>query len=296
MIDSLVIGASGLVGNYLHAQLLQSGQRVIGTSTSSDVPTWNHLDARDRRAVDAIILEHQPQTIFLPAAQTNVDYCEQHPQEAYQVNVAGLDNVIQAANRAGARLICFSSDYIFNGVGGPYSEEDLPQPVCQYGWQKLLAEYIVTLHAKESLIIRTTVIYGWESRGKNFIYRLLKTLRESKTLRVPSDQVGTPTCAPNLAAAVVELAGSRTTGIYNIAGPHLVNRYQLAVEAAKIFGLDASLIQPALTKDLGQIAPRPLQAGLKINKAQKVLRTPLLGYLDGLRLMFDTRPREWHEQ
>jgi dTDP-4-dehydrorhamnose reductase len=181
--------------------------------------------------------------------------------------------------------VYFSSDYIFDGLAGPYKEDDPANPICEYGRQKVIAEHYISLNAQDYLIIRTTVVYGWEHQGKNFIYRLLNTLRAGQRLPVPLDQIGNPTYAPNLSEATIKLSLTGARGVYHIVGPERVNRYEFAREAAKVFKLDESLLQPVTTPELQQIAPRPLNLGMAIDKVTAVLNFPLLDYKTGLAIM-----------
>jgi len=154
-----------------------------------------------------------------------------------------------------------------------------------YGRQKLIAENIIAMRLTNYIIIRTTIVYGWERQGKNFVLRLIRTLQNNQEIKVPTDQIGTPTYAPYLAKTSVQLAESKVKGIYNIAGKDLVNRYDFACEVAKIFKCDKSLIIPVKTNDLHQPAVRPLNAGLKINKVLQILNTLPLEFDRYLELM-----------
>jgi dTDP-4-dehydrorhamnose reductase len=281
----LVIGASGQVGGHLLDHLQKEGRPAIGTCRQHPRAGLHQLELQDRQAVTDLLDRFEPDIVYLPAALANVDFCELHPNEAYKTNVLGTCSVVSLVNLIGAKLVYFSSDYVFDGLNGPYSETDPARPGCEYGRQKLLSEHYIALHAKNYLIVRTTVVYGWERQGKNFIQRLIDTLRIGQRIRVPIDQVGSPTYAPNLAEAVVELAIGGATGLFHVAGPKLANRYELAVAAAQAFGLDSGLIIPVRTAELEQAAVRPLQAGMRVNKAQEVLHTQLIDYLSGLRLM-----------
>ena len=281
----LVIGASGLVGAHLLSRLIELGQSVTGTYYLDLCPGLLPLDIRDKKAVNTMFREIHPEIVYLPAAITNVEYCQKYPEETYLTNVQGTVNVVRAANEIDAKIIFFSSDYVFDGMQGPYSEDDPTRPISEYGNQKLIGEHYIAFHSKNYLIIRTTVVYGWESQGKNFVQRLIKSLRGGECIRVPVDQIGNPTFAPNLADAVIELATGRETGLCNIVGSTLVNRYEFAVATAKAFDLDPLLIVSVSTEELGQVAQRPLSAGLRVDKARKILRTSLLGYLEGLKMM-----------
>jgi dTDP-4-dehydrorhamnose reductase len=288
----LVIGASGLVGEHLLRCLRRNGQPAIGTYYQHPRQGLYPLDLRDRQAIAELLRRFEPSIVYLPAALTNVGYCELHPEEAYEINVLGTCLVVHESNSIGARLVYFSSDYVFDGLNGPYSEVDPARPICEYGRQKLLCEHYIALHADNYLIVRTTVVYGWESQGKNFVQRLVKALRAGERVRVPKDQIGSPTYAPNLAEAVVELATAGATGLFHVVGPKLASRYDFAVAAAETFGLDTSLIEPVSTAELGQAAPRPLKAGMHIDKVQGVLQTRLIDYVEGLRMMASERPAE----
>lgn len=288
MTKHLVIGASGLVGGSLQRELGARGADVLGTQFAQRADALLPLDMRDASAVRTLILRSQPDIIYLPAALTNVEYCETHPQESRAVNLDGTRAVAEAARAAGARLVFFSSDYVFDGENGPYSETDAPNPICEYGRQKLLGERLVTALLPDSLIVRTTVVYGWERQGKNFVQRLTERLEAGEQVRVPCDQVGSPTYAPDLADAVIELAAARTSGLYHIAGPLRADRYTFAVAAARFAGLDPDLIIPVLTCELGQVARRPMRAGMWPTLAEKALGRSLVDYRDGLRRMLDT--------
>ena len=284
-----VLGASGLVGQHLMNAVSAAGCQAVGTYCSHPVDGLVPLDIRGRRKVEQFFAAHRPPVVYLPASMANVDYCQLHPADTWAVNVQGVANVVQAANAAGAKVVYFSSDYIFDGVNGPYSETDPAQPICEYGRQKLAAEHCVALHAHSYLIVRTTVVYGWERQGKNFVSRLVETLSRGERLRVPADQVGSPTYAPNLAEAVVELGLSAGQGVYHVVGPDRVDRAEFARQAARAFGLSPHLIQPVSTSELGQAAPRPLNAGMRTEKAVAALRTRLVGYKEGLASMASVR-------
>ena len=256
-----------------------------GTYRTFALEALHQLDVRDAQQVQALIHQLHPDVIYVPAALGNADWCETHPQESYAINVQGVANVARAAQKIGAKLVYFSSDYVFDGQSGPYNEDDLANPICEYGRQKVLAEHHLALHHPDALIIRTTVVYGWEQQGKNFVQRLRDVLGRSERLRVPVDQIGSPTYAPDLAAATIDLVQKNARGVFHIVGPELANRYDFACEAARVFGLDESLIDAVTTEELGQIAPRPLCAGMHVDKAVATLQRPLLDYRQGLRVM-----------
>jgi dTDP-4-dehydrorhamnose reductase len=271
-----------MVGSHLFQSLTKRGLWAIGTYRTYQESSLIQLDICDSDQLNRLINDLNPAVVYLPAARPNVDWCEQNPRDSYQANVVGVYNVLGAVESIRARLVYFSSDYVFDGESGPYQEEDPANPICEYGRQKLLAEHAIALHCEKYLIVRTTGVFGVERQRKNFIYRLLETLQAGKPLIVPQDQLGTPTYAPHLVNTIIHLAEAEQTGLYHISGHEAADRYVFATEAARVFGLDASLIQPVLTKDLGQFAPRPLKGGLLVKESLRRMHGAWVDYHEGL--------------
>jgi dTDP-4-dehydrorhamnose reductase len=288
MTRNLVVGTSGLVGSHLFELLTRNGENVTGTYFNHSISSAIQLDIRQKNEVKKIIENIKPEIIYIPAAFPNVDYCEIHPEETYQINVTGIKNVVQAANRINAKVVFFSSDYIFDGVAGPYEEDDTAHPISEYGRQKLITEHFISLFAKKYLIIRTTVIFGWEHQGKNFVFRLIQSLQNNQAVKVPRDQVGSPTYVNNLAEISIELARATENEVINIAGSDCVSRYDFALTVAQIFKLDERLIHPVRTEELNQPAKRPLNAGLKLDKLYQISKIKVIDYKSAVRLMFES--------
>ena len=286
---TLIIGASGCVGGILYQDFPKLGD-VWGTYCSHP---WNNLVPLDiTRPVDVLRLfeEFQPDLVLQPAAQPNVDGCEENPAESHRVNVEGTRNVVEAIRRTKAKYVFFSSDYVFDGKSGPYGEEDLPNPIQVYGRHKLEAERVIQERLDNFLVIRVHGIFGWERQGKNFVVRLIELLSQAKTMTVPSDQIGSPTYAPNLSDALRELVLKDTRGIYHLVGSTVIDRYSFARLAAMVFHLDARLLIPKTTADLKQKAARPLKSGLRIDKVQRELAIRLWSAEESLRHMKASEP------
>lgn len=278
----LIVGASGFIGSALRSVY---GADAIGTYCNHPAPGLRHLDMRDAAAVAALVSEVRPELIIHPAAQPHVDWCEDHVQESYDVNVTGSRNVAAAARAARARYIFFSTDYVFNGTSGPYREDASPDPLNVYGRHKLEAERIIAELLDDHLIVRVCGVYGVERQGKNFVMALLAKGRGGEEMNVPSDQWGTPTYGDNLTVAVDELARSNRRGVYHVVGPEYLDRITFARLACEVFGLNPSFLRARTTAELGQRAPRPLRGGLDATKARGVLKTPLLAPRQGLEQM-----------
>ncbi len=304
---SLVIGASGQVGRHLIESLTAAGHSrpVVGTYSETffehKTAAVERLDLRHRDKVADVIRRIRPKVLYLSAFNAHVDYCETHPPETRAMNVAPIDPLVEAINAIDARLVYFSSDYVFDGEKGPYREDDAPHPISEYGRQKWEVEQKIRDRANSWIIIRTTGVYSDDDRGKNFVRSLIDNIRKSESsrlppirlppIRLPNDQVATPTYAPNLAEAAVELGESSFSGIYNVSGPDLIDRYRFALAAAEAFGCPTDSLRGVPTEELGQAAPRPKQAGLVVEKARSTLRTKLVGYRTGLRWMAEASKR-----
>lgn len=287
----LVVGSSGLVGSHIMRTLGSTGSDHAGTYFSKNRQGCLRLDIRDVDAIDEIFSDFKPEVVYLPAKSGGVDYCELHPSETYATNVGAVRNVSQACNKYHAKLVFFSSDYIFDGNNGPYEEDDLPNPINQYGREKLIAEHHISLFVDDYLIIRTTVVYGLEEQRKNFIYSLLTSFEKGQEVHVPSDQIGTPTYASNLADIVVDLAIRDARGVFNVVGPDLMSRYAFAQACADSFGYSRKLVVPITTDRLNQPAKRPLCAGMSIDKIRSITSCPIIGVSQGLT---DLRGKLFH--
>jgi dTDP-4-dehydrorhamnose reductase len=278
-VSTLIIGASGLVGGALRAAFPEA----IGTYFRTPAADLVALDIADAAAVRALVARVAPALILLPAAQPNVDWCETEPAESARVNVEGTRHVAEAAAEAGARLVYFSTDYVFDGTAGPYATDAVPAPINVYGRHKLAAETIVRETVADHLIVRACGVYGYQAAGKNFVMALARLAAAGERMRVPSDQWGTPTLAENLAAAVHELALSEHRGIVHPVGSDYLTRIDFARLAAEVLGHDPSFLQPVSTPELRQPAARPLRGGVDNRSTQALLRkTRLVGAREGL--------------
>ena len=262
---ALVVGASGQVGRQL---VLALGESSLSAGRAPQSANWLHVDlaeiAHNPALAHEIVNGRDLSAIYCVGGATDVERCESERDWAMSVNCHGPVALAKAALHI--PFIYFSTEYVFDGVDGPYSEESTPFPISVYGLSKFLAEReILGLHPR-ALIVRTTVVYGSDPREKNFLYSLNRQLSSGKTMRVPIDQISTPTYNLDLASATIDLVRTGATGIFHVCGPELLSRYDFAVKTANIMGLDASLIAGVRTAELNQKAPRPLRAGLRIEK------------------------------
>jgi dTDP-4-dehydrorhamnose reductase len=283
----LLLGATGLVGTHLRAAL--RGRDVVTTSHRTSLPGGVALDITDAVAAARLVRETRPGVIVVAAANAFVEACEREPGATRAVNVDAVRRLAEGA--PSAVLVVFSSEYVFDGLSGPYGEDDRPSPINEYGRQKAALEKLAAERAAH-LVCRVSGVYGWSTARTSFVCQLVDRLRLGQRFRVPADQLITPTPAPDLAAAVVQLVDQGARGIFHVAGPEVLPRPEFARRAAESFGLDSSLLDSVPTAALGLVAPRPLNAGLRTDKLRAFLGgRGLSPSVEGLAAMRETEPR-----
>ncbi|MCK4497212.1 MAG: dTDP-4-dehydrorhamnose reductase, partial [Candidatus Aenigmarchaeota archaeon] len=263
----LVTGGAGLLGS----KLIKLGSKdfEIIACYNRNKPGFGNIqkmDVIDRERVLEVVEKEKPDTIVHTAALTNVDYCEDHGEDAWKINVEGTRNIIEAAKRVNTKIVYVSTEYVFDGEHGPYSEDDETSPLGIYAKTKLKGEEAVKDSGLDYMIIRTTVLYGIDKYKHNFVTWVIENLRNNEEIRVVTDQYGSPSFADGVARIIIELIKNRKRGIYNVVGSDMVNRYEFALKIARVFNLNPKLIKPVTTEELKQKSPRPKNAGLKTDK------------------------------
>lgn len=264
----LIVGASGLVGSAVLRVGRQRGHDLVGTRLSRECPGLLHLDVADGNAVVQVMEDVLPEAVVYCAAWPWVDGCEQDPDRAFLHNARYPSFCARLAGERGVRFVYISTSYVFDGTCGPYSESERPNPINVYGHSKLAGES-ACLEAAEGrvLVIRTMGVYGEEVARKNFLYQVFDTLSDGRAMRVPFDQLGNATHADDLATMILLLLEADENGIWNAAGSeHSLARSDFALRIARHYGLDGDLIEPVETSVLGQLAPRPMHGGLRVDR------------------------------
>jgi dTDP-4-dehydrorhamnose reductase len=289
----LICGSNGLLGQRLALMLsTQTDYEVLNTSHhrtfvfDHKLFDFTQLDITRRGDVRSLVTSFQPDVILNAAARTDVDWCEEHREEAWGVNAVGVENLIDAAKKVKAQLIHVSSDYVFDGKGGPYREEDRPNPINYYGKTKLAGENALRASGLDHAIIRAMVVYGAGIGVKeNFALWVVRNLRRRQQIRCATDQVSNPTSVTDLALAVVRAFESREDGLFHVCGSDRVSRYEFAGQIADVFGLDPHLIEPVRAEELSQSARRPAVTGYITLKAETALGFRPMGTRQGLSLL-----------
>ena len=296
----LIIGTNGFLGNnilkfknqkeFLNKQINFIASDLINTNISNDLPYFR-MDITNSQDTIEKIKKISPDVIILTAAMTDVDRCEIDKKVATQVNTEGPRNVIKACEKTDSKLVFISTDFIFDGSkkNASYTEEDVPNPLSHYAMTKYKAELAIINSDIDYLICRAAVLYGWNKIKLNFITWVLSKLQQNEKISIVKSQINSPTFVKNLAEIILKLIEKDGKGIFHTAGDCILNRYEIAVKCARVFKYDENLINPL--NEIEQIAIRPKNAGLNINKLKKFIGSELKIYNldDGLVYMKEHR-------
>jgi dTDP-4-dehydrorhamnose reductase len=269
----LIIGANGMLGQSLTTHFMFNKQIELMCASFEDESfyesvEYKKIDITTAKDVKELIKGFCPDYIINSAAYTNVDGCETEKELSWAINVVGVENIIKYTRACNGHLIHISSDYIFDGKNGPYTEDEKPNPISHYGKEKLAAENTIIAAGIKHTIIRTNVLYGATQFGRpDFVKWVYNSLSEKKNIRIVQDQINNPTYIDDLSSAIAKVIEFNKQGIFNVGGDEVLSRLDFTYKIADYFGLDKSLIEPILTSDLNQPAPRPLNSGLLNIKA-----------------------------
>ena len=293
----LITGANGLLGQHLVKLLLDTTtHEIIATSKSeprgiiqSSRIHYYSLDITDGMEVNLLIDKIGPDVVVHCAALTQVDECEQNPIKAWEVNVTATRFIVDAAKKINAFFVFISTDFVFDGMSGPYKESDILNPVSYYGSTKVAAEKAVAESGLQYAIIRTCLLYGNILFGNrsNIITWVKDNLKNGQQIKVVSDQMRTPTYVEDLAKGVLLVVEKRTTGLFHISGKDFLSPYEMAMSTAAYLNLDATLIQKVNADVFVQAAKRPVVTGFLIEKAKMQLGFEPLSFTEGIKKMLN---------
>jgi dTDP-4-dehydrorhamnose reductase len=274
----LLTGADGLVGQALQRRLAHWREAdVLATGLeptpllSAHAGGYVPLDVTDGAALERAFLDFAPGVVVHAAALSKVEACEREKARCWAVNVDATAALARLCKRHGARLVLLSTDFLFDGTAGPYAEDDRPAPVNAYGRSKLAAENALRLAGLSRwTVVRTSLVFGTGERLRrtNVATLLARELAAGRVLEAASDQLRTPTYAPDLADGLLRLIRFDKNGVYHLAGRERLSVFDFCRRAAARFGFDPALVRSTTTADLHPDAPRPLDGGLLILRAE----------------------------
>lgn len=291
----LVTGANGLLGQHLVALLLAKGHEVVALGRGSSrlpfdpsVYAYYNVDIATELSVHEVFSKERPEIVVHGAAMTQVDECEQNQEMCERINVQGTSHVVLSAETFSRHLIYISTDFVFDGEKGNYSEEDDAGPVNWYGFTKMQAESLIETCDMPWTIVRTCLVYGNALTGTrpNIISWVKDNLSAGKPIRVVSDQVRTPTYVEDLAAGILLIIEQSAEGTFHISGKDVLTPYDMAIKTAEYFNLDKSLMTKVDASVFSQPGRRPLKTGFDISKARTQLGYDPVSFEDAIARMY----------
>ncbi|MGH9672499.1 MAG: dTDP-4-dehydrorhamnose reductase [Bryobacteraceae bacterium] len=260
----VIFGAGGQLGTELVREFRARG---YGASAAGRP----EVDLKDPDATSRFIGRERPKLVVNAAAYNAVDQAEQEPEEAWQVNALAVMRMARACHDAGASLVHYSTDYVFDGEkGAPYVEADPTRPIGAYAVSKLGGELYAQAYLENPLVIRTSGVFGpagRQTRRGNFPELMLRLAGEGRTIRVVDDHTASPAYAPALAARSVDLIEAGGRGVFHIGGGQPISWYEYARLVFRAAGVKADL-QPTNRHEYPTAARRPLYSALSNGKLE----------------------------
>jgi dTDP-4-dehydrorhamnose reductase len=249
----MVFGASGQLGVELCGDLRRRGYEVAAFGRTQ-------LDITDAEKVEQAVADFDPASVFNAAAYNQVDISEKEPLAAMQANGLAVRNLALACRQNDARLVHFSTDYVFDGtLGRPYTEADAVHPLGAYAVSKLAGELYAQAYLDRPLIVRTSGVFGpggrQTARG-NFPELMMRLAREGKPIRVVEDHVASPTYAPALASRSIDLLERDLDGVFHMGGGQAISWFEYARLIFEKAGIAADL-EPTNEREYRTAARRP---------------------------------------
>ena len=265
----MITGGQGLLGSALRRRFARSSFEVVSTAQKKQ----KGFVCLDLRASDAhiarVIHEQKPDLLIHTAAMTDVDLCEQNPKRCHRINTKAVQVLSETCLSLNAFFLHLSTDFVFDGKKGPYSEEDATGPLNRYGLSKLESEQVLKSSGLRHAIVRTCLVYG--TPPPNNFLSFLKAHLQKKECPLVADQVRTPTWVEHLAAGCEQIVTREIEGTFHIAGKEGLSPHDIGLTLAQHLNLSTARLKPVSSRHLHTHAPRPLKAGLNIEKARKLL-------------------------
>ncbi|GEP98858.1 SDR family oxidoreductase [Chitinophaga cymbidii] len=296
MMKVLITGSNGLLGQYLVQRLSALPEyEVIATGRGANRLRqqagykYESVNLADEAAVKGLIERSQPDAIIHAGAMTQADDCERNKDACWMVNVTATRYLLQGAEKTGAFFLFLSTDFVFDGLAGPYREDDPVNPVNYYGASKAAAERIVKQSKAAWAIARTVLVYGVadDPRRSNIITWVKSNLEQKKKLKVVNDQWRTPTLAQDLAEGCKLIIDKRAEGVFHLSGKDMLTPYDMAVQVAGYLDLETKLLEKVDGSGFKQPAKRPARTGFVIEKAEKELGFTPHSFEEGLKIVVE---------
>jgi len=282
-----IFGSGGQLGVELKTEFTRRGYAVTGFERAD-------VDITDAAQVEQCLARCDPAIVLNAAAYNQVDIAEKEPQSAYLVNGLAVRNLAVACRQVDARLVHFSTDYVFDGLAGrAYTEQDTPRPLGAYAVSKLAGEYYARAYLDHALVVRTSGVYGpggLDTARGNFVELMLRLAAGGQPIKVVEDHVASPTFAPALASRTADLVERGAQGLFHIGGGVPISWFEWAGKIFAAAGVQPPL-KPTNEREFRTAAHRPKYSALSNGKMESlgIESMPSLDQAIGLYLLARSR-------
>jgi len=294
----LITGSNGFVAGSIIAHA-QAHWEVHGIARSA-LPVdhgnvyYHLLDLLDAEKLAELFIKIKPDVVIHAAAIANIDFCEKNKNIAEAINADVTKTIARLCKETDIKMIHCSTDTIFDGTKGYYTEDDLPNPINFYAETKVKSEEIVLISSPKNVVARLALVMGLLSRekGNSFLFDLIEKLKNNEPVKFAENETRTPIDVITLGAALVELAGNNFAGIIHLAGNTRINRFNMAKEIAMAMKFSPELIISTNSNAIPDRAPRPNDVSMVNTKAKQILETPMCSLQEGLGLVLNRKMEE----
>jgi|TARA_B110000495_G_scaffold200343_1_gene215391 dTDP-4-dehydrorhamnose reductase len=269
MSDKILIIGKGFLGGTIFSTCQNAGIHVLGTHYNKSTPI---IDITNIHSIEKVVNQFRPDLIINCAALTNLDQIESNPERAYAINAQGTKNIAEVSRQNKIKMIHISTDSVFDGKKGMYSEDDIRNPINEYAKSKKMGEDFVKEKLDTYIIIRTN-FYGYNSEGKFLFNWILKKIKEKQEITGFSDIIFNPLEIRNLSDMIKELAYKDFNGVIHLSSNEIFSKYEFIIKIAKMLNFDMRSIIKGSIKNANFTSTRPLNTSLSNQLAKKILKT-----------------------
>ena len=286
----LVLGGSGLIGNFfIHNSI---NHEIITTFNKTKINASNAISKKinlpeDWAKLQDLILEEKPDVVLNSMAFSNIDFCEINKEVVYALHVKVSEKITALCSKINSKIVFLSTDYVFDGKKGNYTESNETNPINYYGHSKDLAEKI-TLKNKNNLVLRTAMVYGLSSKVR-FLRYVIENLRKNKEINTYDDIFNSATLLDDLTNGISKAIEFDANGIYHMVGSSCVSRFDFAKTVAKVFNFNENLVKPVSIVSSKLKAQRPVKPCLNNSKAVKTFNIKFSSINEGIKRVYERR-------
>jgi dTDP-4-dehydrorhamnose reductase len=262
----LIIGGSGFIGNNLYNNLSKKKEKVLGTYFNSKKPGLSYFDLENPNLNNLNINLSEVDYAFICSAISKIDECKKNEKKAYKINVDGTKRIIDQLIKNKIFPVFFSSDFVFDGKHGNYSEKDKKNPCTVYGNHKKIIEDFLNQSNEKFLILRISKIFGLEINDGTLLTTFLKQLKNNESINCAYDQIFNPTYISDLIGAINISLDKKISGLYNVTSNESFSRYELAVKIKNQLKIKSGQVVSCSIKDFNFLDSRSLNTSLDSSK------------------------------